>query len=155
MMRRFHPTHRAPCGCQMNTDHASRRGTVVVCVLACMLVAASLAAATTHAALRWRRSIRIDHQMRQTELLLDAGILRAAKQLRANPDYQGETWRLSVDSIGFESTAVEIRVNPDDDPQGRRVDVVASIGATGDSPKRTNQSQTRRSHTYSTQVAAE
>ena len=131
-----------------------RRGTLVVCVLACLLVAASLAGATTHAALQWRRSIRLDHQMRQTELLLDAGILRAAKRIRESDDYRGETWRPSRQSVGFDSPVVEIRVEDDDNQATRRIEVIAQLGTSLSELAHTNASQTRRSHHFSVPVTA-
>ena len=130
-----------------------RRGTLVVCVLICLLITGSLAAATTHAALRWRRSIRLEQQLRQTELLLDAGILRAAMQLRSSTDYRGETWRPSRESVGFESPVVEIKVTDGDGPASRQVEIVAELGATLSEIARTNPSHTRRSHTFSVVVA--
>lgn len=134
---------------------SSRQGTLVVCVLVCLLVVASLAGATTHAALRWRRSIRLDRQMLQTELLLDAGILRAAKQLRSSADYRGETWRPSRESVGFESPMVEIQVTRRDDPATHQVKVVAQLGTPLSELQRTISSHTRRSHTFSVPIAAD
>ena len=129
-----------------------RQATLTICGLVCLLVAASLAGATTHAALRWRRSMRIHHQLRQTELLLDAGILRAAKQIRRSADYLGETWRPSQASVGFESPRVEIRVQPGDAPQTRLVEVIAELGSPLSDLERSNVSHTRRSHRFSVSV---
>jgi len=133
---------------ETNRDGRVRRGTLVVCVLVCLLIAASLVGATTHAALRWRRNTRLVHQMRQTDLLLDAGILRAAKQLRQADDYQGETWRPSRESVGFDSPTVEIRVIPGEDGAAREVQVTAQLGTPLSELKRANASHTRRSHTF-------
>ncbi len=127
---------------------ARRRGTLVVCVVVCLLVATSLAAATTHAALRWRRSLRMQHQMRQTEFLLDAGILRAANQLRRSIDYRGETWRPRASTVGFESPVVEISVTAGEDRQALQVDVVARMGNPLDDLQRSNPSPTSRSHRF-------
>jgi hypothetical protein len=143
-------------------DHAvmnvgrSRSGTLVVCVLVCLLVASSLAAASTHAALQWRRSMTMEQQLRQTELLLDAGILRAARQLQKSPGFRGEVWRPEPSSVRFESPVVEIRITTADDPEVRLVDVIAQLGtapetvdATGGSPRFPH---TRRSHSFSFRV---
>ena len=93
--------------------------------------------------------------MRQTELLLDAGILRAAKQLRRSSDYRGETWRPSRESVGFESPLVETQGTSGDDPETRQVEVVAELGAPLSDLQRTNASHTRRSHTFSIPVTAD
>lgn len=127
---------------------------MVVGVLVCLLVAGSLAGATTHAAIRWRRSIRLEHQMLQTELLLDAGILRAAKQLRLSDDYTGETWRPSRDSVGFDSPVVQIQVTSGSESETRNVKVVAELGTPLSEIATTNVSHTRRSYTFSVPVAA-
>ena len=73
--------------------NSPRSAALLICVLVCLLVASSIVMATTHTALRERRNVRIEHQMLQTQLLLDAGILRAAAQLRSSPRYEGETWQ--------------------------------------------------------------
>ena len=137
------PTRDARCN-----EPPRRSGTLVVCVVVCLLVATSLAAATTHAALRWRRSLRMEHQMRQTELLLDAGILRAARQLRRSIDYRGETWRPRRSTVGFESPVVEIRVIEAEDPRARQVEVLAQLGSPLADLQRSNPSQTNRSHKF-------
>ena len=137
------PTRDARCN-----EPPRRRGTLVVCVVVCLLVATSLAAATTHAALRWRRSLRMEHQMRQTELLLDAGILRASRQLRRSIDYRGETWRPRRSTVGFESPVVEIRVIEAEDPRARQVEVLAQLGSPLADLQRSNPSQTNRSHKF-------
>lgn len=147
--------HRFPCDRFRRDRLRDDRGTLVVCVLVCLLVVASLAGATTHAALRWRRSIRLDRQLQQTELLLDAGILRAVKQLRRSEDYRGETWRPRRESVGFDSPMVEIQVTSGDDPVNRQVEVVAQLGAPLSDLPRTIASPTRRSHTFSVPIAAD
>lgn len=130
-------------------DLKPRRATLVVSVLVCLLVTASLAVATTHTALRWRRSQRWQHQMYQTELLLDAGILRAATQLARSKTYRGEIWRPSQESVDFESPQVEIRVRAGDSPDSRQVEVVAQLGSPLSNLATSNVSLTRRSHSFS------
>jgi len=133
---------------------SDRLGTLIVCVIVCLLVSVSIAGATTHAALQWRRSLRMEHQLRQTDLLLDAGILRASKQLRRSKEYQGETWRPDRESIGFESPLVEIQVRSGNDPAIRQVEVVAELGAKQNSQSRIRVPTTRRSHQFTVQVTA-
>jgi hypothetical protein len=126
----------------------------LVCVLVCLLIASTIAAATTQSALRGRRDIRIQHQMRQTELLLDAGVLRAARQLRRSDAYQGESWR-PVNSIPrFDQARVEIRVSSDPQQDGlRQVEVTASLGG-GDQLQLRSAGVTRRSHTFQVRSSA-
>ncbi len=104
----------------------SRQASILVCVLVCMAVATALVVATTRSALRARREVRTQRQLRQVEFVLEAGIQRAARQLATDAQYSGETWTLSeatVHSLG--SAQVEIEVSP------REVRVVARMPATG------------------------
>jgi hypothetical protein len=133
----------------ISTRRQPRRGTLVVCVLVCLLVASTIATAMTQSALRARRELRLGHQMRQTELLLDAGILRAARKIQASRDYEGETWRPTTAIARFEGALVEINVNADDQQAGRRrVEVVASLGTSSDGSERKRLPLTRRTHVF-------
>jgi hypothetical protein len=100
-------------------------------------------------ALRVRRDMRLQLQMRQTELLLDAGILRAAKQLRNAEDYRGETWRPSRDRVGFDSPLVQIQVRREPGSDRARIEVVAQLGSPVEDLQQANLSSTRRSHSFS------
>ncbi len=139
-----------------------RSGALIICVLVCMLVAVTLVGTAAQLALRSRREVRTQQQMLQTELLLDAGVLRAAQQLELSADYQGESWR-PVEAIeSFETAVVVIRVSDGQDAgeqqgeqQGetpsavrRRVLVTASLGVAVDDVRRSKASQTKRSHEF-------
>jgi len=107
-----------------------RRASILVCVLVCMAVATALVLTTTRAALRARRDARTQRQLRQTELLLEAGVQRAALRLRTDADYAGETWSLSADTLaGFGAAQVEITVSKLNGNETRQVDVVARLPA--------------------------
>lgn len=123
----------------MNDEHRhARRGTITVVMLICMLIATALAASTLHNALLGRRETQQLRQMRQTELLLDAGVLRAVAQRDRDPKYQGETWQLP-DSFGLEGDAiVKIDISEDDSPA--EVHVQASIQPRQDLAGRTQRS---------------
>jgi hypothetical protein len=126
-----------------------RQGTLVVCVLVCLLVASTIATAMTQSALRARREIRLGHQMRQTELLLDAGILRAARKIQVSEHYEGEAWRPTTAISRFEGALVEISVQADEQQAGwLRVNVTASLGTTSDGAERKRLPLTRRTHTF-------
>lgn len=125
----------------------SRGGAVLVCVLVCLLVATSLVTSMTRNALRFRRDVRAQHQLRQTELLLDAGVLRAARRLQRANDYRGESWRPEGAIDRFDNPQVEIRVESIDG-DSRRVEVAASLGAGGDDGRQYVASRTRRTHVF-------
>ena len=122
----------------------ARRGTLVVCVLVCLLVASSMVVATTQSALRTRRECRTQQQLRQTELLLDAGIRRAIAQLNANEDYEDEEW--TPPSISGLTPLVRIQVERESDRP--TVQVVASLGIRESSGAFRAATKTQRSLTF-------
>lgn len=90
-----------------------RRGTVIICVLACMLVSTTLIAHMVANSLRNRRECQRGLRQHQTELLLHAGLLRATERLQADANYAGETWQLPEDICG--PALVEIETVRDED----------------------------------------
>jgi len=108
----------------------NRQASILVCVLACMVVAMALVVSTTRSALRARREVRTQHQLRQVEFVLEAGIQRAARQLSNHAEYRGETWNLSpTATAGLDSVQVEIEVSSIDGARPRQVKVVARLPA--------------------------
>ena len=108
----------------------NRRASVLVCVLACMVVAIALVVSTTRSALRARREVRTQRQLRQVEFVLEAGIQRAARQLSNHAEYRGETWTLSpTATAGLDSTQVEIEISSINGARPRQVKVVARLPA--------------------------
>ena len=74
-------------------------GAVLFVALVCLLIIMSILGQMLQSSLRAQRQLHPERDLRQTELLLDAGIDRAAYRLGQNPDYRGETWQLAADSI--------------------------------------------------------
>ncbi|MFK8113268.1 MAG: hypothetical protein AB8B91_13755 [Rubripirellula sp.] len=114
----------------------------MICVLVCMLIAIALVGSTLKHSLQARREVRTQYQMLQTELLLDAGILRASQGMMESPDYQGETWRPAEAVSRFSDALVAITVVDDD------VTVSASLGVAAEDAKQFTASRTKRSHTF-------
>ena len=109
-----------------------RQASILVCVLVAMAVAMALVVATVQSALQARREVRTQRDLRQMELVLEAGILRATRNLDSNADYGGETWTLSPSAnTGFDSVRVEIEVTAQDGPEPRQVQAIARYPATG------------------------
>ena len=86
----------------------NRRGTVIVVVVVLLLVTAAIAAAVLRAAIVDIRQFTVDQQALQADRLAEAGLGRAAAQLRSNPDYQGEEWIATLP--GERTGKVTIRV---------------------------------------------
>ncbi|MGI9472992.1 MAG: hypothetical protein ACR2NZ_15740 [Rubripirellula sp.] len=127
------------------SKRSSRDGTLVICVLVCLLVASSMVIATTRSALQARRECRVQQQLRQTELLLDAGVRRAAGQLNNDADYQGEQWTLLP--IADLTPVIQITVNGDSESRSE-IEVVASLGILDENGDLREASRTRRSHRF-------
>ena len=107
----------------------SRCATVIVCVLACLVITSALIAATVQIVLRARRTVRLEHQLLQTELLCEAGVLRAAGQLKQSSAYAGETWTPALGQLPWDEASVDIRVKAEDDDPVQRVEVIARLGS--------------------------
>ncbi|MGN6133939.1 MAG: hypothetical protein ACTHOU_05525 [Aureliella sp.] len=127
----------------MKRTSTSRHGTIIVCVLACLVIVTGLIAATVRNVLHSRRQVRLEHQLMQTELLCEAGVRRAAAQLKTSSDYRGETWSPKLDSVPWNEAAVEIRIERQADAAARRVEVVARVGS-----EPLGIPQMQRSHTF-------
>ncbi|NOY41100.1 MAG: hypothetical protein GXP26_04595 [Planctomycetes bacterium] len=111
-----------------NQRRTSRQASVLVCVLVCLAIATALVSSTVRTALDARRAMRTQHQLRQTELLLAAGIQRATRQLKASADYTGETWDLLLPMIpNIESAQVKIDLPPVAEDSSRKVRVTARL----------------------------
>jgi type II secretory pathway component PulK len=126
----------------MTRNHRPQSGTILICVLTCLLIVSGLAVAMVKSALTARKAVRTELKQAQTQFVLEAGIQRAVDKLSRDPDYQGETWDLPAEALNDVAPAsVEITVKtPADDPSPT-VSVVAQYPA--DSPL-----SIRRSHTF-------
>jgi hypothetical protein len=107
----------------------------------------SLIGSMLQSALRSRRQLHAERDLRQTECLLEAGADRAAFRLRGDADYAGETWDVSAAEIigrGDGQVVIEVKVA---DGGGRHVRVLAEY-------PRGSELSIRRSRTFIVQVPA-
>jgi Tfp pilus assembly protein PilX len=89
-----------------------RRGATLAAALVCLVIVTALLGHMLVGALRMGRQMRVDRDRRQCELLLQAGLDRAAFQLAAAETYSGETWNITPDEIGgFGEGQVTIQVS--------------------------------------------
>jgi Tfp pilus assembly protein PilV len=127
-------------------DSQPQRGAVLVAALVCLLVVTTLLSTMLQTALRSRRQLHRERDLRQTELLLQAGMARAAFQLANQPEYRGEMWNLpAVAIVGSGGGQVTIDVSIKSDAQAWHVEVMAEYPAGGEK-------SIRRSHAYSYQA---
>lgn len=98
------------------SNSRSRQGAVLVCIIACLAVSTVLIALSIQSALRSRREVRLQLQLRQTELLCEAGVMRAAQKLGSDATYPGEQWVPPLTSETFHTPEVRIEVNSNQSP---------------------------------------
>jgi type II secretory pathway pseudopilin PulG len=77
-----------------------RDGFILIALMVFIAVAMMLALAWLKTAALERRTFRTLQQRAQAEWLVESAIDRAAARLAANPDYEGETWKLSQADMG-------------------------------------------------------
>ncbi len=127
-----------------------RRGTVLICVLACMGVVIALVLCTTQSSLRGRREVRMQRQLLQTDLLCEAGVQRAKQQFKKSPDYVGEKWTPNLGVTGFQYASIEIRIKQlSVGANQTQAEVIAWLASSEDSTDRM-----QRSHTFIIQSIA-
>jgi hypothetical protein len=108
--------------------NSRRSGTVFIAVLACLVIATTLVTSTVRTALQARRAVRTQLYLEQTQLLLSAGVQRAAHKLQSSLDYQGEVWNLPASVLpGNYPAEVEITLSPDREGLSRMVSVTARL----------------------------
>jgi hypothetical protein len=77
----------------------TRQGAVLVAALVCLLVVMAMLGAMLKGALLAQRQLHRERDLRQTELLLQAGSDRAAYRLANDANYRGENWKLPANAI--------------------------------------------------------
>jgi type II secretory pathway component PulK len=103
-----------------------RTGAVLVVALVCLLVIMAIIGTMLRRTLRNYRQLHIERDLRQTELLLEAGIARAATRLTADPNYRNETWNLPTDAV---TNSGEARVTIALLPIAGRKSLIANVTA--------------------------
>ena len=76
-----------------------RRGAMLVVALACLAIVMAIVGVMLQTALRARRQLHVERDLRQVELLLEAGVDRAAFGLASDSNYVGETWRIPSEQL--------------------------------------------------------
>lgn len=115
--------------------NANRRGGFsTIAVLALFALAGALFLVWTRDALQQQRQVRLNHEHAQAEQLAAAALSRAAAQLAADAEYDGEVWRLTADDLAqaYDAEAA-ISVAADDD-QPTTITAVVTLPQ-GDTPR--------------------
>ncbi len=77
-----------------------RAGVVLLIVMVCLAIAMTLVVGWARIAVLENRQARAAEDHLQAEWLAESAMGRAAAQLLANPDYQGESWHVTVADLG-------------------------------------------------------
>lgn len=134
-------------------QRSSRSGALLVCVLVCLGIATTIVMLSVRSSLQARRQMQHELQLEQTRWLLDAGISRAASQLRQQTDYQGETWQVKPALSSYPEASIAISVNTDGIPsQKKSVTVTARLGSDHASGPALS-GPIQRSHTFQISVS--
>jgi type II secretory pathway component PulK len=100
-----------------------RRGAALVVALVCLVIVTALVGTMLVGAMRSGRQLRVERNLRQCELLLQAGLDRAAAQLTDSPaTYAGETWDVPSAEIGGDAggqVTIQVTRPSDELPQVR------------------------------------
>lgn len=83
----------------------SRRGAVLVITMVVLLLLSLMSAALLRLVLAQRGRVRQEQFSRQVDLLVSAGRGRALARLKADPAWQGETWKIAAAELGGSHTA--------------------------------------------------
>ena len=134
------------------TRSSNRNGFLVICVLVCIGVATSIISLSTAEAIRARRAAKHSQQMRQTEYLLDAGVLRSATQLANSVEYSGEVWEPEIQDLSQLNPKVKISIERGTDPEQIGVMVTAQLGLQDSEIAQFDPSITKRTHHYTYQI---
>lgn len=98
--------------------------------MVCLLVVVSILSGMLRNAVSARRQLHAERDRRQTELLLEAGLDRAAAALRRSAEYDGETWDIPAKEIlGRGDGQVVIEMVAGEAAGGRQIRVAAEYPA--------------------------
>jgi hypothetical protein len=95
----------------MRSRDSLRRGYLTVAVLAVLFTVSSILLSMIPQLLRVRREGRFDTAKMQAEMLARAGVLRAREQMRIDPNYLGEEWRVPIGAETNDQGTIAIKIS--------------------------------------------
>ena len=103
------------------------RGIVIVVAMVCVGIAGAVLVSVLRIAIAERKGQSTDARRVQAAWLAESALERAAVTLATDPDYAGEVWKVSAESLGGTyggQVTIEVEAVPDQ-PDRRRVGVRA------------------------------
>lgn len=118
----------------MRRKSQARRGAALVMALVAITILTIIGGALVRLAVVETKTVEVQQRERQARRLAEAGVARAAAQLKADPEYRGETWSLTGAS-GLPGGPAQVTIvvsEISDKPGWRRVTAAADYpsGAT-------------------------
>src|SRR5436305_5654399 len=112
-----------------NRNSSDRRGTVLIAALVCLSIVLAMLGSMLLSALRRGREMHAERDRRQCELLLQAGVDRAAYRLTKESSYRGETWTLEPSEITGQSAGLVTIQISGESAQNQLIEVIAEYRA--------------------------
>jgi hypothetical protein len=105
----------------MRARPSRRRAIISAAVLVCLLVMAIVCGSLLRLTRTERGLNRAEERQLQADWLAESGLDRAAARLEKDPNYRGETWKISADDLGGPAPGVvTIEVEPGRGPDAAR-----------------------------------
>jgi hypothetical protein len=113
-----------------------RRGAVLIIALVCLVLIAAMGGTLVRWAAMEHKLLRAQESESQARWLAEAGIERAAAQLAANADYDGETWNIDAAQLPCgEAARVRLTITPiENRTQRSTIEVDVECGLEGSAP---------------------
>ncbi len=83
-------------------------GVVLAAVLVCIVVILMLGTVLTRSVTIWHRHVRVTDQRQQAFWIAESAAQRAIHALQQSREYQGETWKISSESLGGSAAGVAV-----------------------------------------------
>ena len=100
----------------MNARRSSRRGVALLFAVACLSLLVLVFGSMFRLGFAERGQARREERRVRALWLAESGLERAWAKLSAHPEYRGETWELSAETLGGpEAAALLVTVEPIDD----------------------------------------
>jgi hypothetical protein len=121
---------RRSLGVSLQRSNPPRSAFVIVAVIVLFVISLTLFGIWAQSTVREHHRLRNRQGQLQATRLADAGLRRAAVQLRTDPQYTGEIWAISSDTLGGSGAAdVRISILPADGRSPGRIEAAATYPA--------------------------
>ena len=103
-----------------NFPKKSRRGAILVVILVCFIVAATIFSLLVKSAFSERRTMETHLWRTQAQWLAEAALERAAARLAADANYTGETWTIPAEELDGDRGVARIHIEAIAERPGHR-----------------------------------